>query len=137
MAAAVYVGLRWIVTSTPAGGLPLLTATLGFVVSRIYESFTENRARLYERRREAYATMLRPWRGVIASMIAARRGEQPEITMTPELATQATDAGFEGILYASDEVLRRYVAFRNVGNVGPIEVLGRLGGLLICMRRDP
>ena len=58
------------------------------------------------------------------------------MTITPQLAAQTTDAGFEGILYASDDVLRKYVAFRNVGDAAPIEVLSRLGGLLISMRRD-
>jgi hypothetical protein len=128
----------WVLTSVREPVRPLIAGALAFVASRYYESLKESRSRLYERKREAYATMLRPWRDVMSSIIQ-NRGSVAEISVTPSLAASATDAGFDGILYASDDVLRRYVAFRNVGvgrEATSSEVLGRLGALLMAMRRD-
>lgn len=113
--------------------LTILAGGIGFVVSKIYESIKENKQRAYEKKREIYYKLIKPFREILFPA----NGKKKELTN--EQIREAVEAAFDNILYASDEVIKSYGAFRNLssnGNIQPETVLKQFALLLKAMRKD-
>jgi len=123
--------------------LTILAGGIGFVVSKIYESIKENKQRAYEKKREQqrayekkreiYYKLIKPFREILFPA----NGKKKELTN--EQIREAVEAAFDNILYASDEVIKSYGAFRNLssnGNIQPETVLKQFALLLKAMRKD-
>ncbi|TAK64715.1 MAG: hypothetical protein EPO24_03100 [Bacteroidetes bacterium] len=131
-------GVAYLFWNTPPTVLPFIAAAIGFLASRFYESWKESRSRLYDKKREVYSNLLRPWRDILLIAIKNRDSEK-EIPITPEMIRQSTEAAFDAILYASDDVVKQYGNFRTM-NVGATpeasKILLTVASLLKAMRRD-
>lgn len=131
--------LIWMLSKISSDWLPVITAGIGFLVSRLYETWKENKTRLYEKKRDVYARLLHPWQSILIGNIANKDKKNSEQKLSPELITEAAKAAFDAILYASDDVIKDYGYFRNVTAEAGVTVeivLGRLTKLLKSIRRD-
>jgi hypothetical protein len=89
-------------------------------------------------KRDVYSALIKPWKDLLFSSIQ-QRGQENAPSVTPEMVRQATEAAFDAIFYASDEVLKQYGAFRTMGSgttLDPNTVLIRVAALLKSMRKD-
>jgi hypothetical protein len=126
-------GLYKMFTNISPALLTILAGGIGFVVSKIYESIKENNQRAYEKKREIYYKLIKPFREILFPA----NGKKKELTN--EQIREAVEAAFDNILYASDEVIKSYGAFRNLssnGNLQPEAVLKQFALLLQAMRKD-
>lgn len=115
--------------------LTIISGAVGFIISKIYDSIRDNKQRMYEKKREVYFQLIKPYREVLKG-VNNKKAVDPDETMISE----AIDAGFDNILYASDEVVKAYGDFRNItadgNNPQPELVLKKLAILLKAMRKD-
>lgn len=135
------------------GNLPthitaLVGGAIGFLVSRIYESYQAYKARLYEKKREVYNNLIAPWQNILVKTITQENDEKESSTSEEEKENliskkekeQAVRAAFDAILYASDEVIKEYGKFRNIAinaaKNDPMEALSGLANLYRVMRSD-
>ncbi len=135
----IYLGI-WTMKHIGVNWVPFIAAGFGFLVSRIYEAYKENRARLYEKKREVYANLLRPYQSIlINSLLNKNDGTDRPTELTTEMLQLAAISAFDAIFYASDEVVRTYGLFRNVSQTGEAtseRILGTLSRLLKAIRKD-
>lgn len=136
-------GLGWFIiwgfSKISSDWLPIIAAGLGFLVSRLYETWKENKTRLYEKKREVYARLLHPWQSILVGTIAAKDKKGVEQKLPTEFITKAANAAFDAILYASDDVIRDYGNFRTCtaeAGVTTEIMFGRLTKLLKSIRKD-
>ncbi|HBI00928.1 MAG TPA: hypothetical protein DDY18_04820, partial [Flavobacterium sp.] len=73
--------------------LTILAGGIGFVVSKIYESIKENKQRAYEKKREIYYKLIKPFREILFPA----NGKKKELTN--EQIREAVEAAFDNILY--------------------------------------
>lgn len=140
---ATIIGIGWLLvwgfSSITTDWLPFIAAAIGFLASRFYEAWKENKTRLYEKKREVYARLLNPWQSILIGAIANKGNKDVEEKLSPELIREAATAAFDAILYASDDVIKDYGAFRIVTAEHGVTVeiiLGRLTRLLKSIRKD-
>lgn len=115
------------------GLLTVLAGGIGFIVSKLYESIKENKQRTYDKKREIYYKLIKPFREILFPA----NGKKKELSN--EQIREAVEAAFDNILYASDEVIKAYGSFRNLssnGNIQPEKVLKQFALLLKAMRKD-
>ena len=136
-------GLLWLtvwgVSKISSDWLPIITAGLGFLASRLYETWKENKTRLYEKKRDVYARLLHPWQSILIGVIATKDKKGNEQKLSPEFITKAAQAAFDAILYASDDVIRDYGNFRTCtaeDGVTTEIMFARLTKLLKSIRKD-
>lgn len=113
--------------------LTILSGAFGFIVSKIYESIKENKQRTYDKKREIYYRLIKPYREVLFP------GKNKSNELTEDQIKDAIEAAFDNILYASDEVIKSYGTFRNIslnGDKEPEYVLKQFATLLKAMRKD-
>lgn len=130
--------LVWGLSKIPPTWTPFIAGGIGFSISRLYETWKENKTRLYEKKREVYSRLIRPWQSILISSMA-NKDKKNDVKVSPELITEAGNAAFDAILYASDEVIKDYGIFRTTaaeGNPTPELVLGNLTKLLKSIRKD-
>ena len=114
--------------------LTILAGAIGFVVSKLYESIKENKQRAYEKKREIYYNLIKPWREVLSNLKTSKKND-----LTDKQIKDAIEAAFDNILYASDEVIKIYGTFRNLSsnsNTSAEPILGAFALLLKAMRKD-
>ena len=129
----------WGITKMPTQWLPLITAGIGFLVSRLYETLKENKTRLYEKKREVYTRLLYPWLSILIQIISAKDKKVPIKNLSSKALADLAQAAFDAILYASDDVIKAYGSFRTLDpeqNEYTEVVLGRLTKLLKSIRKD-
>jgi hypothetical protein len=113
--------------------LTVLAGGLGFIVSKFYETVKENKQRTYDKKREVYYKLIKPFR----ETLTPSKNKKQELSQ--EQIKDAVEAAFDNILYASDDVVRAYGTFRNLSANGdqlPETVLKQLAILLKAMRKD-
>lgn len=114
--------------------LTILAGAIGFVVSKLYESIKENKQRAYDKKREVYYNLIKPFREVLANINTSKKND-----LTDKQIKDAIEAAFDNILYASDEVIKIYGTFRNLSsnsNISTESILGSFALLLKAMRKD-
>ena len=129
----------WGLSKISTDWLPFIAAGTGFLASRLYESWKENKTRLYDKKRDVYARLLYPWQSILIGNIAKKDKNKSDNSLSPELIKQAATAAFDAILYASDDVIRDYGNFRTVTAEGKVTteiMLGRLTKLFKSIRKD-
>lgn len=125
----IYLFIKWIPTISPQL-LTLGSAAIGFIISKIYESSKDNKQRLYEKKREQYALLLKPFIGVLSGS---------GIDTSKETIKTAFESSIATILYGSDDVIKTYGNFRNLAsnnNKDSSVFLKHLALLLMAMRKD-
>lgn len=113
--------------------LTMLAGGMGFVISKIYESIKENKERSYEKKREIYYKLIKPFREVMIP------GKDKKVEISKDQIREAVEAAFDNILYASDDVVKAYGTFRNLSSNGesqPEIILKHFAVLLKAMRKD-
>ena len=101
--------------------LTLLAGGIGYMVSRLIESWKESRTRLHEKKREVYKNLMAMWQNV-----------------SPKEIEQGVHAAFESVLYASDGVVKSYGTLRNLDFAisPPEQTLFKVAGVYMEMRKD-
>jgi hypothetical protein len=125
----------WLYRHLPPEYVPIATGVLGFAASKMIESRKESKARLYEKKREAYVKLLTPWRELVVAQMMSKR----DVKWTTAQMQKAYEATFDTVLYASDDVVKAYGSFIAVSidsKKTPDEVGRRLSALLRAMRKD-
>jgi hypothetical protein len=115
-----------------------IAAAIGFLGRWVIDSIKENRARLHEKKRQVYSSLLKPWVGVLVGTINKNQSTA-EAVITSDTVAQAVEAAFDTILYGSDDVVLRYGEFRNLAASDTIDVpliLYRFATVLLSMRKD-
>ncbi len=125
----------WLLVRGPAPASAAVAAGVGFLISKLFESAKESRARLYETKREVYWDLLGPW----LRLLSERERPLTAEDIAKEMGPAIVEASFRGILYASDDVLREHIRMRRAGlsgdDAGP-ELLLRHARMLKAMRKD-
>ncbi len=94
--------------ATPASNV--VAAVLGYLASRLWDSWTDSRQRLHDRRRELYSQLLRPWVTYQYAMTRkdyALKKEALGYLTSPGWFQAKADLAF----YASDTVLRAFLTW--------------------------
>ena len=115
-----------------------IAAAIGFLGRWVIDSIKENRARLHDKKRQVYSSLLKPWVGILISTINKNQSNA-EGEITSDTIAQAIEAAFDTILYGSDEVVLRYGEFRNLAVSDTIDIpliLYRFATVLLSMRKD-
>jgi len=125
----------WIILKSPPSFQPFLAGGLGYLISRFYENLKENKSRLYEKKREVYGRLLHAWKQLLINHINSKDKEQ---TITNEMLVETTDAAFDAVFYASDDVIKKYSIVRNYSRMLPPNgtIIYHLGKLLKSIRKD-
>lgn len=126
-------GLYKMFTNISPALLTILAGGIGFIVSKIYESIKENKQRAYEKKREIYYKLIKPYREILFPASIKKKD------LTNEQIREAVEAAFDNILYASDEVVKAYGTFRNLsynGEINPEKLIKQFAILLKAMRKD-
>jgi len=124
-------GFFYFLFTIPTNIIPFVAAGIGFVVSRIYEYTKENKSRLYDKKREVYLKIIRPWKNVLIM------GKDAKVEMSSEFTQEQKEAGLDLILYGNDDVIKQYGQLRNAGSeVSPDLYLVKFAKLLKGMRKD-
>ncbi len=135
----IYIGI-WTFNRIPSSWIPVIAGGVGFLISRFYESWKENKQRLYDKKREVYSVLLRPYINILTnSMMNKAIGTNRTENVTEEMFETAIQAGFDSILYASDDVVKAYGIFRNMQLTNPTStkvLFSNLSQLLRAMRKD-
>lgn len=131
-------GILWLLYKLPATVAALIAGGIGFLVTKLYESWKESRQRLHDKKRDVYAKLLAPFL-VLHLQILKGEGDRPAHKVVREkMTTQMVDATFDAVLYASDDVLKLWGRIRTAGlqNTDPNIVLIWYMRLLRAMRKD-
>ena len=117
--------------------LTLLAGGIGYMVSRLIESWKESRTRLHEKKREVYKNLMAMWQNVLVKSISNKANKQ-EHQLSPKEIEQGVHAAFESVLYASDGVVKSYGTLRNLdfANSPPEQTLFKVSGGYMEMRKD-
>ncbi|HQV52851.1 MAG: hypothetical protein IPI00_15435 [Flavobacteriales bacterium] len=117
--------------------LTLLAGGIGYMVSRLIESWKESRTRLHEKKREVYKNLMAMWQNVLVKSISNKANKQ-EHQLSPKEIEQGVHAAFESVLYASDGVVKSYGTLRNLdfANSPPEQTLFKVAGVYMEMRKD-
>lgn len=130
----------WLMKNIPAIWIPFIAAGLGFLLSRIYESWKESKARLYEKKREVYSNLLKPYQNVLINSMVNRNANENESTeLNSKMIEFAANSAFEAIMFASDDVVKAYGDFRNTSiSEKPTSetIMRNFSRLLRAMRKD-
>ncbi|MEA2166486.1 MAG: hypothetical protein QOK37_4613 [Thermoanaerobaculia bacterium] len=124
----------WVFWRLPAPISALLAGAIGFLISKVVESWKESRERLHDKKREVYAKLLAPMLALQLQML--KGGDRPahEVVLT-EMSAQMVTATFDAVLYASDEVLKLWGRIRTAGLTGE-QILVLYMRLLKAIRKD-
>lgn len=139
--AGLAVAIVWLLASGPPALTAIFGTGIGFLVTKLYDSWKESRTRLYDKKREIYSRLLAPWIRVFAAQIEKNLGAKEISTedIIKEFAKDLPGATFDAMLYASDEVLQKYGRMRasslGGGSAGPM-VLVLFAQLIKAIRRD-
>lgn len=119
--------------------LTLVSGSVGFITSKIFEDLKESKQRIYEQKRKYYNELIRPFRDVLKN-IKTKNGNS---SLNPKQIADAMDTAFDNILYASDNVIEKYGRFRNnstneeqTGSSSQYKTLKLFSELLLAMRKD-
>jgi len=126
----------WMMTLLPKEIIPLIAAGFGFIVNKAYESNKESKEKIFEKKREAYLNLLRPWRDIFLNIIDKDNNFHE---LTKQEINKAREAAFDAMLYASDEVVKKYAAFRTIDYTKMTEpslIVYYFGNLVLCIRKD-
>jgi hypothetical protein len=127
-------GIYFIGTKVSTTFLTLLSGAIGFIISKFWEASKENKQRTYDKKREVYLRLLKIYKDVLTN-----KKQESNYGLTDDSIKEATEAAFDAILYASDEVVRNYGTFRNTSvnnHSDPSIIMKRLAILLKAMRKD-
>lgn len=132
--AVVYALTRYLtgtVGGAVAGGLVGIVVAL---TSKSFEHQKQHQAALAEKKREVYRRMLAPWEQI---MVAGKTGKEGEDLLAQVDLSSVYSSAFDAVLYGSEAVVQKYVAFRSPDpSRDPIDMMRSLAALLIAMRED-
>lgn len=129
------VGILWILAEAPQPLSTIAAAAIGFVATKIYEAWNEGKSRLHEKKREVYQQLLDPYFRLTLSAITKEDAATLGATLGPDMVK----ATFQGIMFASDDVLRRLNEIRFEAlktDVSGVRLLVHLSRLLKAVRKD-
>jgi hypothetical protein len=119
--------------------LTLVSGSIGFIISKIFEDLKESKQRIYEQKRKYYNELIRPFRDVLKN-IKTKNGNS---ALNTKQIADAMDTAFDNILYASDDVIEKYGQFKNnstneeqTGSSSQYKTLKLFSSLLLAMRKD-
>lgn len=112
--------------------------TIGFtgyawMIKSEYDKRRELERLTFESRRQTYDTLMKPFIDTFASISAGTSVNQANLNR------QMTEAGNKLIIYGSDEVIRSFNQFRNIGQLQPPEpnrLIVEYGRLLLTIRKS-
>jgi hypothetical protein len=132
--AALY-GLSKVVTGTMGGALAGgVVALLVAVASKSFEFQKDREAAIAEKRRDVYRRLLAPWERLLVDSKSGKTGD--DMLANIDLAAMYASC-FDAVLYGSDAVVQRYVAFRTPdANRDGLDTMRDLAKLLVAMRED-
>lgn len=114
-----------------AGGLVALAVAFA---SKAFEHQKQRDSAIAEKKREVYRRLLAPWEHLMVEIKAGKEGD--DLLRSLDLASVYAGA-FDAVLYGSEAVVQRYVAFRSPSiERDGIDTLRALAALLVAMRED-
>ncbi|MGZ5445942.1 MAG: hypothetical protein ACXW5U_27055 [Thermoanaerobaculia bacterium] len=136
---AAFVGFAlWLLYQLPATVAALVAGGIGFLASKLYESWKESRQRLHDKKRDVYAKLLAPMLQLHLQILKGDDDKPAHKVILEKMTTQMVEATFDAVLYASDDVLKLWGRIRTGGlqNLEPGVVLVLYMRLLKSMRKD-
>ncbi|HVQ36527.1 MAG TPA: hypothetical protein VMS31_03290 [Pyrinomonadaceae bacterium] len=136
--AAAVAGILWLLYKLPATVVALVAGGVGFLATKLYESWKESRQRLHDKKRDVYAKLLAPFLALHLQILKGDGDRPAHKVVREKMTTQMVDATFDAVLYASDDVLKLWGRIRTAGlqNTDPTIVLVWYMRLLKAMRKD-
>ena len=103
-------------------------------MTKAFDHMQNREITIAENKREVYRRLLQPWEGVMVNVKGGKEGE--DLIAAVDLGAMYASS-FDAVLYGSEEVVQRYVAFRTPQpNRDPLDMMIAFAHLLVAMRED-
>lgn len=138
LAGGAVAGMLWLLYKLPATVAALVAGAIGFLITKLHESWKESRQRLHDKKRDVYAKLLAPFLALHLEILKGDTGRPAHKTVRENMTTQWVEATFDAVLYASDDVLKLWGQIRTsaLTSADPNAIMVRYMRLLKAMRRD-
>ncbi len=139
IALAVIVAFIYGLSKTLIGpyGTPVVGGIIGlltFLFTKTIEAQKQRETAIAEKKREVYKRLLAPWIAMLVQIKAGKAGDDMLATVNFE---ELYASSFDAALYGSEDVVRRYVAFRSPEKQpDPMYMLRSMAALILAMRQD-
>ena len=135
---AVVFSLLYSFSKLPGPFATIIAGVVGFLGSKFYEAYTQDKTRLFEKKREIYHQLIKPFRDVLINT-KLKKDTEHEGPLPDEFIKGAIEAAFDSMFYASDDVIKLYGEYRSISVNGLVDSdynLKSLAKLLKAMRKD-
>ncbi|MBC6697825.1 hypothetical protein [Hymenobacter sp. BT190] len=124
----------------PNPTIPLLLGAIGYVVTKFYENYKDRQTRLYDKRKEIYQALVKPYVAVLTNMLTDKQtNKSEEFVLTPDQIKDSVEAASNAVMFGSDDVIKSYGRYRNISANGLADTnynLLALAQLLKTIRKD-
>ena len=120
-------GIVIVALKAPPTVTAIMTGALGFIGSKLYETYQDNKRRNFETKKEIYLKLLEPYKDLLISAIVKK---DVKAELDQKKMEKSVHAAFDAILYASDNVVKAYGDFRFISSQS---VENKIDGRLILL----